>query len=246
MATNLEDLGILVGLLLTDGCVSSSRFIVFHNKSEVMHKLFQQQIVKVFGNVHFTERIENNGTKRTQVTSKVLVRRLLKICCLKTFRRKQFENGNFPPTRLPNFIKALPRVSILKILQVIFSADGSISVSVRWHKRNKAWEIRRRIELSCKHPILRNDFFKLIKSVGFSPRISSNNITLERKDDILKFARQVRFVPGVKIGGDSDNWKGFEKNQILDLAVKTLDLSKDDLKNFATKREVINFLKSFL
>lgn len=244
MNKNLEDLGMLVGLLLTDGCVSSSKFLVFHNKSEAMHKLFRQQVTKVFGNVHFTERIESNGTKRTQVTSKSIVKKLLELSNIKTFRRKRFKNGKFPPVKLPEFIKSLQRLAILKFLRVIFSADGSVSISVRWHKGNKSWEIRRRIELTCKHPNLRKEFFELIKNVGFSPRTSGENITLERKKDILKFAKVVRFVPGIKVGGDSRNWKGFEKNQIVDLSIKTLDFKKRDLNKFKTKKEIINFLKS--
>ena len=33
---NEEDLGIIAGLLLTDGCVSEPRTVVFHNKSEII------------------------------------------------------------------------------------------------------------------------------------------------------------------------------------------------------------------
>ncbi len=244
MNKKLEDLGILVGLLLTDGCVSSGKFLIFHNKAEAMHELFREKVSKIFGDVHFTQRMESNGTKRTQVTSKAIVKKLIKMCGIKTFRRKQFENGKFPPIRLPAFFKKLSKSTILKILRVIFSADGSISLSVRWHKRNNSWEIRRRIELTCKHPKLRSDFFELIKKAGFSPRLSGENITLERKNDILKFSKEVRFIPGVKAGGDSKHWKGFEKNQILDLAVKTFKLKKKNLKVFDKKEKIIDFLKS--
>jgi len=244
MNKNRENMGILVGLLLTDGCVYSSRFIVFHNKSEAMHELFRKQVTNIFGNVHFTERIENNGAKRTQVTSKSIVKNLIEICNIKTFRRKQFKNGKFPQVKLPEFVKNLSASALTKFLRVIFSADGSISVSVRWHRRNKNWEIRRRLELTCKHPILRKDFLELIKNTGFTPRTSCENITLERKKDILKFAKDVRFVNKVVIGRDSKNWTGFEKNQILDLAVKTFIFKKKNLEKFKTKEEIIIFLKS--
>ena len=244
MNKNLESLGMLVGFLLTDGCVSSSKFIVFHNKSEEMHKYFQKLATEIFGDVHFTERLDNNNTKRTQITSKYKVKQLIEFCQIETFRRKRFDNGNFPKVRLPDFIRTMPKSSILKFLQIIFSADGSISLSVRWHKRNKGWEIRRRIELTCKHKQLRNDFLELIKQNGFNPRTSGENITLERKDDILNFFHNVKFIPGVKIGGDSINWKGLEKNQILELAVKTFDLNKNKLEKFETKQQVIDFLRS--
>ena len=237
---------ILIALLLTDGCVSSGRFVIFHNKSEVLHKLFREKISELFGRVHFTERTEKNGTKRTQVSSKDIVKKLLQKCELETLRRKRFKNGEFPVVKIPSFIKKLSFQRIRKFLQVVFSADGSISVSVRWHKRNKSWEIRRRVELTCKHPNLRKEFFEILKFIGFSPRSSGDNITLEKKSDIIKFAKEVRFIDGVKIGRDSKNWRGFEKNQILDLAIKTFELRKKDLEKFKTKEEVIDFLKSFL
>ena len=241
---NKESLGILIGLLLTDGCVSGERFLIFHNKSEVMHREFRKHINQLFGVVHFTERLELNGTKRTQVTSKKIVSRLFELSKMTTFRKKQFDDGGFPETKLPIFIKNLSRSSMSKFLQTIFSADGSISVSARWHKRNNSWEIRRRIELTCKNPYLRKDFFELIKNFGFSPRVSNENITMERKSDILRFANAVRFVPNVKIGGDSRYWTGFEKNQILDLALKTFEFGKQNLESFGAKEDVMKFLKS--
>ena len=57
-----ESLGILIGLLLTDGCVSGERFLIFHNKSEVMHREFRKHINQLFGVVHFTERLELTET----------------------------------------------------------------------------------------------------------------------------------------------------------------------------------------
>ena len=84
-----ESLGILIGLLLTDGCVSDNRFLIFHNKSEVMHKEFRKHVTNNFGDVHFTERFESNGTKRTQVTSKKIVKKLFEMSDMKTFRNIQ-------------------------------------------------------------------------------------------------------------------------------------------------------------
>jgi intein/homing endonuclease len=237
-----EDLAILVGMLLTDGCVSSERLIIFHSKSEALIKVFKNSICRVFGQVHFTERTESNGTKRIQIASKELVKKLTEMCKIETFRRKRFVNGNLPETRIPDFVKNLPEDVLLKFLQVVFSTDGSISVSVRWHKTNKNWEIRKRIELSCKHKNLKNDFLEILRKTGFSPTISNDNITIQKKQDILNFSSKVRFIPGVKIGGDSNNWKGFEKNQILDLAVKSFGFK--NLKRFETKQQIINFLKS--
>lgn len=241
-----EDLGILVGLLLTDGCVSHKQ-LIFHNNSEEMHELFKEKVTSVFGMNKFTEGIERNGVRRTQLSAKKAIQELLRFCELETFRRKPFKNGEFPNIELPKFIKELSKNEICKILQSMFSSDGSISLSARWHKTNNSWEIRRRVELSCKHPIIRKQLIDLLKSIGLSPVNSSNeNITIEKIEDIKKFKEIIGFVKGIKIGKDSKNWDGFEKNQILSLAIRTMEFSKKDLQHFRTKEEVIDFLKSFL
>ena len=238
---NRKDLGILVGLLLTDGCVSG-RYVLFHNKSDIMHNLFREKISKLFGEMHIHESMQENGVKISSISNRKLVDELKQKTKMEIFRRKQFLDGTFPEVRIPKFMKHLSSEALQEILQVIFTADGSVSLSARWHKGNKNWEVRRRIELSCKHPKLRKDFFDLIEMVDFLPRTSGENITLERKSDIIKFSNYVRFVPGVKVGGDSKYWKGFEKNQVLDAAVKTFALKKKDLEHFKMKSEVMDFL----
>jgi len=50
----------------------------------------------------------------------------------------------------------------------------------------------------------------------------------------------------VKISSKSKNWCGFEKNQILGLAIKTFGLKKKDLQHFKTKQEIVDFLKTLV
>ena len=239
------NLGILIGLLLTDGWVSSKQ-IGISNKSEEMHRIFKEKVSLLFGTQNFKERKSGFNVKQTEVNNISIVKTLIKICKLENFRRKPFANGLFPDVRLPEFIKELSNQEKCKVLQTIFSADGSISLSIRWHKRNKKWEIRRRIELACKHPILRKDLIELLRSVGLRPVNSKNeNITLEKKEDLIKFAKEIRFIDGVKISANSKIWHDIEKNKVLDLAVKTIKLDGHFLKKFKTKEEVIN-LKSLL
>jgi len=71
-------------------------------------------------------------------------------------------------------------------------------------------------------------------------------LILDRKQDIIKFAKEIRFVDGVKITRDSKNWCGFGKNQILDLVIRSMKLRKKDLQKFRTKEEIIHFLKALV
>ncbi len=230
---------VLFGLLATDGCISG-RFVIFHNKSEALHEIFKQCIRKMFGEkTHFTERVENNGTGRTQVNSKNNASVLLKMFGLNTMKRKK-EAGRYPDVKIPEFVKTSSISDIQDFFRIVFSCDGSISLSVRWHKGNKKFEIRRRVELSCEHPQLRKDYLELLQKLGFSPRTNGINITMEKKRDIKKFNEEIGFILGVKIGYDSKLWHGFEKNEVLTKSVKTFNI---DTKLFKDKESLLGHLK---
>lgn len=128
----------------------------------------------------------------------------------------------------------------------MFSADGSVSLWVVRNKRKSVWEIKKLVKISCKHPIIRIQLFHLLKKLGFSPTLREINdeVVLFKKQDIIKFKKEIGFVPEVKITGDSRNWEGFEKNQILDLAIKTFEFKKKDLNGFETKKDIMGFLKT--
>ena len=71
-------------------------------------------------------------------------------------------------------------------------------------------------------------------------------VVLFKKQDIIKFRKEIGFIRGVKVTKDSKNWEGFEKNLILDLAIKTFELKKKDLQEFKMKNEIALFLKSLI
>lgn len=242
------DLGILVGLLLTDGCVthtiSNNWKITFTNKSEELHKIFREKITNIFGIKKFKEWFDKFNIKSTEIQNKAVFKSLLTLT--PTFRSKQLDNGTFPNSKIPEFIIALDKENISEILKIMFSADGSICLGVKWHKNKNMWQFTRRIKFSSKHPVIKQQITELLRRFDLNPKIWKKEIVLERKNDIIKFQKEIGFVPNVKVTKNSKNWEGFEKNEILELAVKTLKFKKKDLKHFKSKKEVINFLKSLV
>ncbi len=243
------DLGILIGLLLTDGGISkhqNSFQIEFTNKSQALHDIFKAELRKLFEITKFTEISHSDfkEIKRTKVRNKHAIEALFNI--VPTFRTKQFTDGTFPQSKLPDFFFELPNVEIYKILQAMFSADGCVSLWIVRNKRKNLWEIKKLVKISCKHPVIRQQLFQLLKKLDYSPtlRKSNDEVVLFRKQDIIKFRKEIGFVNGVKVTKDSKNWEGFEKNQILDLAIKTYKLKKKDLHEFKTKDDIIFSLKS--
>jgi hypothetical protein len=245
------DLGILVGLLLTDGGISkhkNSAQIEFTNKSDKMREAFKKELRKLFQINRFTEISHSDfaDIKRIKVRNKLATEALLKV--VPTFRTKQFEDGSFPNSKIPKFFFELQNAEICKILQAMFSADGSICLWIVRNKKKAVLEIKKVVKISCKHPIIRLQLFQLLKKLGFLPTLREINdeVVLFKKQDIMKFRKEIGFIPGVKVTRDSKNWEGFEKNQILGLAIKTFELKKKNLDGFKSKDEVARFLKSMV
>lgn len=249
--TKLEpslDLGILIGLLLTDGCVSfSSRSwrITFSGKSEELLELFKQKMESLFGIKKFSEWTDEFGVKSLQVRQKQVASQLLTL--VPTFRTKPFKDGTFPPVKLPEFFSTLPISELAKVMQAMFSADGSIVLGVKWRKDKRMWVFTRRVCFTSVTLSLKKQVTQILEEkFGMKPQIWKHDVVLERKSDIIKFKQVIGFVDRVQISKKSKVWEGFEKTQILDLAIKTLDFKKRDLQRFETREDIISFLKSFL
>jgi hypothetical protein len=128
----------------------------------------------------------------------------------------------------------------------MFSADGSVCFGVKWHKSKNMWQFTRRVKFSSKHPVIKQQIAELLKRFELNPKTWEKEVVLERRNDLIKFKKEIGFIPGVKVTKNSKNWEGFEKNQILNLLIKSFKLKKKDLQQFKTKEEVINFLKRLL
>lgn len=251
MSSNLEpsvDLGILVGLLLTDGSVSKRKTtwtIELTGKSRMLHEIFKEKVRKLFGRELFTESKDKRDSElmKTKFSSFKVAKLLFEFT--PTFRTKQLDDGSFPESSVPDFVFKLPTHEISEILKVMFSADGGISMWTSWHQKKQVWEIRKRVFLASKHPHIRQQILTLLKQVGIEAKDrKSGEVVIWKKSEIKKFHSLIGFVHGVKVTKDSKHWTGFEKLQILDLAIKAFDLKKKDLQQFKTKEEVIGFLKS--
>lgn len=201
------DLGILVGLLLTDGCVSISGGnwkITFTNSSEELHNIFKNSMKNAFKVTEFREWFDRKGVKSTEIKNKQIVKKLLELT--PTFRTREFKGGTFPKPKIPEFIKNMKLKEIGKVLQVAFSADGCVCLGVKWNKTKNMWQFTRKVKISCKNPDLRNQFRELMVKLGLNPKIiSERELTLERKDEIIKFRETIGFVNGVKVSRKSKN-----------------------------------------
>ena len=249
--TKLEpslDLGILVGLLLTDGSVCHTKSghwrIKFMSKSEELHKLFTSLTSRVFDVDKFHEWSDSkSGVKQIVIESKEIFDKLTSI--VPTFRTLPIE-GQETQARIPEFIFQLTKDQKAEILRVMFSTDGFVSLVPRWVKKDKCWRIDFEVTLRSKHSVIKQQVGQLLEEFGIKPIIDDTGVQIFKKSEIKTFSEEIGFVKCVKISKKSKMWEGFDKTQILDLTLKSFDLKRKDLQHFKTREEIISFLKSFL
>jgi intein/homing endonuclease len=267
-------LSTLIGLILSDGGISCSHNnaeIFFTNTSEKLIEIFTSISKELFG---VEPKIRRKAGKFFQINlpSKSAANFLLSL--INTGRKKRcnrtpicpklkgmtngscivcspikIRNDIFPLIKLPDFIKN-DRQNKIEFLKIMFSCDGGIALFPR--KGKGKLRIEREVFLACKHPLLREMVVDLLSSLGIQAKNDEkkNKVLIRDFENMKKFKDIVGFIDGVLVTKNSKTWRNFEKNKILDIAVKTFEMSKPLTlglwSKFNSRQEIISFLKSLL
>ncbi len=246
----IRQLTILAGYLLTDGGITSRGkkgwTIYFRNKDKQIIDSFRKQLFLCSGkNGYVTKRTD--GTDFVRLHSQNLANRLFTLS--KSYRTKACENFpvckhlsgkrssclkfgtitiegiQYPKAQIPDIVFRSEKLA-KDFLKIYASCDGGISVTNTKNRRGSKFLVRK-IFISVKHPTLNNQLTNLLKKIGFSPSQYKDQIRLTRKEDILKFQREIGFIEGSKISNDSKFLSGFEKNFILEKVIESYNNPKN-------------------
>jgi len=218
----------LIGLLYTDGCLSpkgknSWRFY-FSNKSERLVAIFRESMMQTFGLPSSRVRLgkTNDGLYRALVDSKEIGNALSQK--LGTFRTLRYKNGEFPKTSLP--VQELLQHNVAEdFLRAAFSCDGGVNLYSAQRKGEKSRFLIRGVYLACVHPILREQYYELLRALGITARnvVGDGKIKIETKDDIQTFYNKVGFLKGVHITHTSRFWPNVEKQTLLERVIQSYE-----------------------
>lgn len=213
----------LLGILYTDGCLSKKgkngwRFFL-GNTSWPIIQVFKKAMMRLYGlpekRVRISEKQVNGKPFYKAVVDSLEIGQFL-TKRYGTFRTLKLGN-KYPPASLPVALCNDPK-TIRQFLKVAFSCDGGINLYVA---RGKYKFLIRNVYLACQHPVLRQQYFELLKKLGIVGKILEKDelIRIQGKGSLEKFAQEVGFMSGVKITQNSAYWQGFEKQKVLGLAV---------------------------
>lgn len=238
---------LLSAFLLTDGGISSKGdkwLIYFRNKDDFILEEFNK-ILKVENNKIWTSK-RNDGTTFIRVVDNKLANKLFELS--PSFRTKAcntfpicqhltgklsrcnivgtvyVNNIEYPKVQLPSILFMSKRLAC-NFLKIYASCDGGVSVSLTKNKK-KSYFLVRKVLISVKHPVLSDQITRLLKHLDFQPSQYKDQIRLVKKKDIIRFHKQVGFINGCKVSNDSKYFCGIEKNQLLNMVIKSFDIPK--------------------
>ena len=234
----------LISYLLSDGGISprgkESWTIFFRNKDDALIGEFRKCLYSVSSRKGFLN-ASADGTKLVRVHSKELGEKLFKYTAFRTSScnrypacklltggrgscmncRKVLYAGKFySDCRIPReffLTKKLAR----EFLRVFFTCDGGLSLTVG--KNKNGLFIVRRLFLSVCHPKLKEDLIRLLRMLGFKPAYYSDQIRIISREQFSKFKKEIGFVKGSRVGGNSTRFNGWERSRLLDLVLESYE-----------------------
>ena len=236
----LDLLKLHIMLLADGGIVKRERTykIYLTNNSEILQEMFKECAKRAFGINHFITDV-SRGSPQIIFHSKSAAKKLFKLS--PTYRTSKYSDGTIPPAKLTSQLFKLPVKEQRELLKLLFSLEGSISVAFQ-QRKNKT-QMLPRIKLGCTHLKLRKQLCRWLRKLGFHPTEEKEGIYLRKLADIKKFAREIKFIDGVKVCGKARFFKGMEKNELLFAILRVLRENKDSLMFNLSKEELILLIK---
>lgn len=200
-------------------------------------ELCKELVNRKVGRIHSRKRSEN-WRKTYQFSCKINKKISKFLFDLSTFNKRDFS------VKIPEIVFRNKKNKI-NFLQALFNSEGSVALNVS--KNRKWWVITRYVKFSSKNLTILKTVKKILLSLEISCRISSlknpKEITIQGKENLIKFSRLINFMYGIEISPFSI-WGGYEKNKILKLAIISYKLKRGFLQQFRNKEEIYNFLQN--
>ncbi len=106
-------------------------------------------------------------------------------------------------------------------LRIYISCDGCPSI----FPRKNSWSaVERIVAIVCHHPILKQRLSKLLNDLKIPHTVKENSLEMRSRESITKFKKDIGFVDGVEMTGNSKYWEGLTKNEVLNKIIKSYDI----------------------
>ena len=192
------DLVNLISHFLFDGSIKRTSCI-YYNRSETLVEMMTQKMKNLLDVSDYKTYTTPEGVKRISYHNVEIA----------TFIRRKADE-------LLNYISSAPREHKLSFLKAFFDDEGSVGFN-RKQRRVRGYQ----------HSIETLTLVKkLLKDLNIESVIDNRHveISITRKDNLLKFQKLINFTPGLRVNGNRSNsiWKkDLEKRKILEMAINS-------------------------
>lgn len=253
----IRQLSLLASYLLSDGGMSprgkGSWTIYFRNKDSAVIESFQKHL-ECCANRKGYETKRKDGGYFVKLHSSALGKKLLNlsnsyrttacndypVCPFSVNNGRQrcssckkilHEDKEYPLVGVPSEVYKSHGLA-KEFLRIYATCDGGVSITTGY--KGSTPFLVRRVFIAVKHPLLAEQLIELLKMLGYKPYYYGQQIRLTQKNDIIQFQKDIGFIKGAKISGDSKYLHGYEKNQILETMTES----------YNNPKRIINFILS--
>ena len=203
----------LLPFILSDGGIYRGKELYFTTTDIALVEHFRQAAAKTFNYRGYIVRRSNRsyvvkikGEKYVRCLTEVVSGILCKPRCTVTLPQDLYEDLDLARW----FIK------------VLASCDGGVSVSLG--RKGIYKFLVRKVFITAKDVDLRAQIINILRALRFNPHDDKEkHVYISAKNDIIRYAREIRFLDGVKITRNSKRFYGLEKNHLLDMVVQSYD-----------------------
>ncbi len=203
----------LIPFILSDGGVYRGKELYFVSTDIALIEHFRQAATKTFGYAgyvitrsNYSYVVKIRGRRYVECIAGVMPEILCRPQCSPRLPRDLYEDLDLARW----FIK------------VLASCDGGVSVSLG--RKGKYRFLVRKVFITAKDPGVRVQIINILETLGFNPHDDKEkHVYISSKRDVIRYAREIRFLDGVKITRNSKRFYGLEKNLLLDLIVRSYE-----------------------
>lgn len=196
----------LIGHCQFDGSLVNLKgynVVAYTNKSKFLINQFKQDMFKVYGLSPTDIRIKGD---------KILN---IRYCCLAAL----LDLDHLLEKGIPERIMNASREEKLIFLKTFWDDEGSIHFGITKSGKENL-HISMYVEAFCEDEIVRKQLIKLHEDLGFSMLLFDKKIRISKKDNLMKFSKEIGFSPKVYISYPKSKFNGWEKKKLLNFALK--------------------------